>query len=241
MTTTAGTVSSNYLMGEGTDAPTSGGAISHVEYRINIKTTTGTINWQVRTNGWSENVTGTPTASAADAYQAWQLMTAPSGGWTWTAISQLEIRLWGTSTPNVGASRVELRVWHLNSATDEIGAVQHRSRGAKETSTVRTGSTALRLDGAGYHDILLPVAAAATTVTVYGRYDANHTGSLPQLLALNIPGYADQTDTMTGAADTWEQMSVSFTPTAAGTCRIRLYSRDTSLTGKVFFDDLEVT
>jgi hypothetical protein len=85
------------------------------------------------------------------------------------------------------------------------------------------------------------VGAASTTVSVYARKDGNYTGTAPQLKALNIPGVADQTDTHTAAANTWEELTVSFTPTAAGVARIRLISNDTSATGQCFFDDLTVT
>jgi hypothetical protein len=123
---------------------------------------------------------------------------------------------------------------------DDVGAVEARARAAKETTTVRTGSNALRLDGAGYHEILMPVNAAATTVSVYGRYDSNYSGNKPKLEVVNIPGVADQSATMAGPANTWEQLSVNFTPTAQGICRVRLISQDTSANGKCFFDDLFV-
>ncbi len=126
-------------------------------------------------------------------------------------------------------------------ASDDRGAVEARTRPAQETTTTRTGSNAVVLEGAGYHDFLVPVKAQSTTVTVYGRYDGNHTGSLPQLQVLNIEGVADQTDTMVAAANTWEALTATFTPTADSVARVRVISRDTSTTGKVFFDDLTVT
>lgn len=123
---------------------------------------------------------------------------------------------------------------------DDVGPVETRARAEKETSTVRTGANALRFDGAGYHEILLPVSAVATTVSVYGRYDSNYAGNKPKLEVVNIPGGADQSATMTGGANAWEQLSVNFTPTASGICRVRLISQDTSANGKCFFDDLLV-
>jgi hypothetical protein len=50
---------------------------------------------------------------------------------------------------------------------------------------------------------------------------------------------ADQADTMAGAANTWEQLSVEFTPYKPGFVRIRVESQDTSANGQAFFDDLE--
>jgi FlaG/FlaF family flagellin (archaellin) len=124
---------------------------------------------------------------------------------------------------------------------DDVGAVEGRARPEQETTTVRTGSNAIRFEGAGFQDIFLPVNDASITVSVYGRYDSNYTGTLPQLQVLNIPGVADQTDTMTGGANAWEQLSVTFTPTSKGIARIRLVSNDTSATGESFFDDLDIT
>ncbi|MBW1804174.1 MAG: hypothetical protein JRJ85_26005, partial [Deltaproteobacteria bacterium] len=59
---------------------------------------------------------------------------------------------------------------------DDAGAVETRRRPEKEETTVKTGSLAAAFKGAGYHDITLPVAATSTTVSVYARYDSNHTG-----------------------------------------------------------------
>lgn len=130
----------------------------------------------------------------------------------------------------------------LHGTVDDRGAVEGRARPEQETTTTRTGSNAIRFDGAGYHDFLVPVAAQSTTITVYGRYDSNYTGSLPKMDVLNIPGVADKTDTMAGAANAWEQLtSGAFTPTSAGVCRVRVSSQDTSATGQSFFDDLVVT
>ena len=129
----------------------------------------------------------------------------------------------------------------MHGTADDRGAVEGRARAEQETTTVRTGGNAMRFEGAGLHDLLIPVAAQSTTVSVYGRYDSNHTGSLPLLEVFNIPGVADQSDVMTGGANAWEQLTVTFTPTAAGVARVRLSSRDTSATGEAFFDDLTVT
>lgn len=125
--------------------------------------------------------------------------------------------------------------------TDDIGAVEARNRPVQETTTVRTGTYAMRFDGAGWHDLFVPVNAEETTISVYARKDSNYTGDAPLLEVYNIPGVADQSDAMAGAADTWEELSCTFTPTAAGMVRVRMRSRDTSATGEAFFDDLART
>ena len=129
----------------------------------------------------------------------------------------------------------------MHGTVDDIGAVEGRARAEQELTTTRTGSNAIVFEGAGYHDILLAVDAFSTTVTVYGRYDATYAGTLPQLKVLNIPGVADQTDTMTGGSGAWEALSVNFTPTSQGVARIRLVSNDTSAGGESFFDDLAIS
>ncbi len=129
----------------------------------------------------------------------------------------------------------------MGRVSDDAGAVESRRRIAQETTTVRTGANAGVFEGAGYHDIILPVDAAATTVTVYGQYDGNYTGDKPILEVFNITGDTDQSDAMTGASGSWEAIACTFTPTVAGTVRVRLRSRDTSANGKAFFDDMAVT
>ncbi len=129
----------------------------------------------------------------------------------------------------------------MHGIVDDRGAVEGRARPEQETTTVRTGSNALRFEGAGFHDFIIPVSNQSTTVSIYGRFDSNYTGSKPILEVLNIDGVADQSDIMTGAANAWEQVTATFTPTADGVCRVRIRSQDTSATGEAFFDDLTVT
>ena len=124
---------------------------------------------------------------------------------------------------------------------DDRSPVEGRARPEQETTTIRTGSNAIRFEGAGWHDFIIPVSNQSTTVSIYGRFDSNYTGSKPILEVLNIDGVADQSDIMTGAANTWEELTATFTPTGDGVCRVRIRSQDTSATGEAFFDDLTVT
>jgi hypothetical protein len=123
--------------------------------------------------------------------------------------------------------------------TYSAGALECGDPGEREASTVRSGSTALLLHGPGYHDISIPVNAEATSVTIYGRYDSSHAATnKPQIKVLNGAhiGVSDATATMTAAADTWEALTLSFTPTAKGVVTIRMISRSAAATGKAFFD-----
>lgn len=170
--------------------------------------------------------------------------------WGWSPFAPWEpIAMSGYTSPLIGAADGTVAPSDdahgnprpMGRNTDDIGAVEARNRPARETITVRTGTYALRFDGAGWHDLFVPVNAEETTISVYARKDSNYTGDAPLLEVYNIPGVADQSDAMAGAADTWEELSCTFTPTAAGMVRVRLRSRDTSATGAAFFDDLART
>jgi hypothetical protein len=57
------------------------------------------------------------------------------------------------------------------------------------------------------------------------------------------PGQADQIDTMTAAADTWEQLSVTFTPAAnPNFIEVWAENRNTASSAfKVYYDTLDVS
>jgi len=99
--TTTGSVSTNYLMAEGTDAPGSGGAISQVRARIyGSKTGAGAgVNAAIYTNGLSE-LLGTPIVAATTgsaAYGSYTTLSTPSGGWDWAKVQALEIKIYGST------------------------------------------------------------------------------------------------------------------------------------------------
>ena len=124
---------------------------------------------------------------------------------------------------------------------DDRGAVEGRARAEQETTTVKTGANAIRFEGAGFHDMLIPVGTSLTTIDVEAYHDGTYAGTLPTLQALNIPGVADQSDVQTGGSGSWESLQVTFTATSDGIARIRLLSSDTSAAGECFFDDLAVS
>lgn len=246
-TATAGTESTNEIFAGGTNAPSAGPTIVAVRARIWGYVTAATLNTlghcKIYTDALGESLGELTTWNNTTAdWSAWTTLSTPTGGWDYTKLAALEAICWktadsGANTVYVGQIQVQVQ----SAPADDIGAVEARARPEKETSTVRTGTNAIRLEGAGYQDFFIPVSAASTTVTVYGRYDSAYTGTLPQLKVLNIPGVADQTDVMVGAADTWEQLSINFTPTSAGVARVRLVSNDTSRDGDCYFDDMAVS
>lgn len=120
-----------------------------------------------------------------------------------------------------------------------VGCFEPRDCGTREATTVRTGTYSIRLTGPGVHDFQVPVDATSTTITVYARYDSRHgSTNKPQISVVNGGGcgVSDATSTMTSAADTWEALSLTFTPTAKGIVTIRLTSRADYPDGNAFFD-----
>lgn len=124
-----------------------------------------------------------------------------------------------------------------------IGCFERGNTAVKETSTVRTGSNAIKILGPGVHDFDVPVDAVSTTLGVYTRFNSSYTGTKPQLKVLNgiESGVSDATDTATGSADTWEELSLNFTPTRSGVVTVRFQSNSTAAAGATFWDDFSVT
>lgn len=139
--------------------------------------------------------------------------------------------------------------YKLYRGTDEstvnnaVGCYERGNTWGKETGTVRTGSNAISQLGPGVQDFDIPVSAASTTVSVYVRWDSNYAGTKPQLKVLNGTecGVSDATDTATGSANTWEELSLNFTPTSAGVVTVRIQSNCTTPTGWAFADDFAIS
>jgi hypothetical protein len=127
-----------------------------------------------------------------------------------------------------------------SSTSNAIGAYERHDTAVQETTTVRTGTNAINITGPGSHEFQVPVNAVSTTLSIYGRYDTTHaTTNKPQMMVVNggQSGVSDATATMTAGVDTWEQLSLTFTPTAKGFVTVRLISRSAGAAGKAFFDD----
>jgi hypothetical protein len=121
-----------------------------------------------------------------------------------------------------------------------IGYLERHDTGAREASVVDASTYSLKLTGPADHDLLIPVNAAATTITVRGRYDTNHAATnKPQaiLQANGEIGVTTQTVTMTAAVDTWETLTIGpFTPSAKGFVTVRLVARSAAGNGIAYFD-----
>jgi hypothetical protein len=242
---TNGSTSSNYVMAEGTNAPGSGGTIANVYVRMHHKwgsssgTNAGELKIYTDALGELLATIAQSTTGTTAVWSSWAVLTVPTGGWTWAKIQALEFKAYRTAgATTFQISQIQAYVATAENAPD-AGMVEANTLIAQKTVSPIAGLISGELSGAGYQDFTgVPVDAVSTTITVKCKYDANYTGTLPQLIVYNIPGVADQTDTMVAAANTEETLSVTFTPSAKGVCRVRIKSNDTSLTGKCWFDTL---
>lgn len=153
--------------------------------------------------------------------------------------SGLEIKIWKIDGTNILVYDciMEYTLFH-----NFVGAVSSCGVIEKNTTVKYSGGSSICILATSYQELFIPVEAEETTVTVFARYDTGYdttNSTLPTLTAFNIPGDTDKTDTMTSAADTWEQLSVTFTPTSTGYVRIRLSGNDVSGFGKTYFDAVE--
>src|SRR3990167_247638 len=112
-TSTIGSTSSNYIMGEGTDAPTSGGTITQVRARANVWGTgivPGKCNCVFYTNGLAESLGSISLVVEPQGWTSYIVLTAPSGGWTWQKINDLEIKAYLSEGSQMNLYRAEIEV-----------------------------------------------------------------------------------------------------------------------------------
>jgi hypothetical protein len=131
-----------------------------------------------------------------------------------------------------------------NQITGQVGALEVHDYGTKETSVTHGGAASLKLTGPGDQQFDVPVDAASTTITAYMRYDTTHgTGTKPQMIVLDAPdiGVTTATATMTVGVDTWEQLTLTFTPSAKGIVTIRFRNRAAAASGLAYVDDVAVS
>jgi hypothetical protein len=195
----------------------------------------------VYTDGAAETLLSSTvaTANGTATLSSWQQLATPTGGWTWAKVQALEVRLWLQSggSGSTSVSSVQIAV-ATDAGHSDIGAVESRNSPAQDTTIFNDGGSSAVFSGAGIMDFPISLTATATTISVAAYYDSNYVGSKPKLEVLGITGVADQSVSQTGAANAFETISVTFTPTADCVARIRLSSLDTSTNGKCYFDTL---
>ena len=152
----------------------------------------------------------------------------------------------GSSVPTVdilNAPRASGPSITWSNTSSAVGCLEFGNCGVKETTVTLSAGAALKIEGPGWRDFDFPVNAASTTISVYGRYNASYgAATKPQIKVYNGAecGVADASSTLGGAADTWTQMSLNFTPTAKGIVTIRLQSNTAADAGVAYFDDFDV-
>ena len=118
ISSTPGSASSNYLLIEGTNAPTSGSGISQVRARLygsgDSFVGDTTVSGPIYTNEKAE-LLGTPSAEYDlddDGWSEYVTLSAPSGGWTWAKTQALEVYVFATAADLFDGSiyRVEVEV-----------------------------------------------------------------------------------------------------------------------------------
>lgn len=235
-TTSTGSTSSNYLFAGGTNAPGSGGSIVDVYARVykGGLLTSAAADTVIYTDGLGETLATISWTAATDGYTSWSALTAPSGGWTWAKIQALEFKCYKTGGSTPYLYQIEIGVLTTEIAPD-AGAVEARSRPARESTTVHGGAYAMKFSAAGYYEMTWGVDGSEQTISVYCRKDSDYAGTAPKLEILE-GATSLGSDSLSVGADTWEQLSVTFTPSAAGRVRVRLTSY--GIAGNCFFDDL---
>ena len=123
-------------------------------------------------------------------------------------------------------------------------ATRHTASGYSWKLTPNSATYKLILPGPLTTDTLKAAVAsgAAVTVTAWLYKDASYNGNAPRLVLVGdiVAGIdADVPDAMEAAAETWEQLSVTDTPTEAGV--IEFYVDVDGTAGSVYVDDIAVT
>ena len=103
-----------WLSGDGTTAPTTGDYISRVQWRVNAENNIGDqLNHEIREDSPAGAVLDARSTSvAAQEWNSWGDLLAPSGGWTWQKVNDLSYRVQTNAASDVGgAYAVEVRVF----------------------------------------------------------------------------------------------------------------------------------
>jgi hypothetical protein len=126
------------------------------------------------------------------------------------------------------------------STAKALGPFERSNSATRQTGQYHSTPGCPQIAGPGYQDFYLPVDAVQTSVSAYLRRNSTYTGANPSLQVREGGecGVADASSSMVGAADTWEQVTVTFTPTSKGIVKIRFLSSDTNGGGIAYIDDL---
>ena len=144
----SGDTTTNYLMGEGTTAPTTGTAIVQVRARVYRHTSpAGQANAAIYSNGLAE-LLGTTVSTGQPGYGSYIILSTPSGGWTWQKVNDLEVKIYDSVGSNRSpVSRVDLEVTYGDASTNVTVSVvsgsSDKSVSVSDTATITESTTLL--------------------------------------------------------------------------------------------------
>lgn len=130
-----------------------------------------------------------------------------------------------------------------------VGAIELHNFGVTDTATKDAGDASVKLVGPGDHEFIIPVSAAATTISIKVRYDSSTYGgtNYPTATLLDLEGFCaiggntEVETATTDASDAWETLTfTAFTPTRKGVVRLRLTNRGSGADDICWFDTLNV-
>jgi len=140
----------NYLQGNGTNAPSSGGLITGVRARFYVEPQASFCHYNIYTSG------GTPlayTETTSTGWTSYVSLSTPSGGWSWSILQNLYVRLTQSYTSPNRFCKVEIEVTSVDallltalSSTDSddnwsgTGAPNPFPSGNEITYTIPAGS-----------------------------------------------------------------------------------------------------
>lgn len=204
LTTIAGSDSSNYLMAEGTNAPTSGNAIASVMARVYASNTNGpTTNAKIYTDGLAEVLGIATNDSVSAAWGSYVTLSTPSGGWTWQKVNDLEVKLYmtgGTGGPSVTVAKVEVKVVESSEFTKlETQYLLANTRLASGTTRQNFDSWWKPSEWSGVSNTYLHAVDSADGSTAVVVAVATSTGSTITNSSITLSGSYDQHATSTSA------------------------------------------
>lgn len=147
------------------------------------------------------------------------------------------------STKHDGSSTTHKSLYRFGTiASDQ--ATRHTASGYSWKMTPNNASNKLILPGPSTFDSFKAAvnASSAVTITAYVQKDSSYNGNAPRLVLVGgfIGGItSDVTDSLSVGADTWEQLSVSGTPSEAGV--VDYYIDCDGTAGNIYVDDISVS
>lgn len=160
--------------------------------------------------------------------------------------------LTGYSTLSISPTSGDLYslYWGSGSAASGIdyihcpaGAMTYYNSAIKDSGNINNSTPfSLKFFGPGHSDFFVPVDSALTNLSVRSYFDSFYSGARPYLIVKDgaYISVSDNTGANNGAVNTWNTISLSFTPSGKGVITARLQSNATGIGGSCYFDDLVV-